>query len=833
VYLRSVSLLALTCALVSAAEPAATAESGRAQVLQGLEKLPFTGTSGRLILAGGNSFALAADAKGNIPAAGGFLDDDPAMARILVFAHDGIPSDKKLLANAVSWASGLGKRAVILSEDATWIDRLAPSTSARSLARKPADLVGAGLIFLHGAAHLDDPAWTKAILAHLEHGGGLILATTTWAQDEKGLATIQSLLKRSGLRIAGDDSFEIEKPLPLTPPSPLLSIQRAGQAVAGGKLSAADQLIAYRTLESALDLPDRPAVLDSLVASLAQKYGHIAPTAAKPYHPGKDAAADLRLAAEIVEMNHLPVDQLFVHPSAAAFPGIGSASPPMTRDITFRASSPPKDAYVNEASHGTWRETGLYAEAGKTVTVRVPAAFAGKGLKVMIGIHEDNLWRSDNAAEELLRFPSITRSFEIDKPEVKIGSPFGGLIRFFTDPGTDLGEVTAKVEGAVESPVYVMGKTTPAEWAKERAKPGQWGYLVTPRVTLYVQRAALVAVEDPAPYARHWDEVMRLGDEWLGYGKWRQRPDCAVQDVQVAAGLHHSGYPLMLGPGDGDHLIVKPDLVAKGDWGVYHELGHGFQSCFHDGYTLATHAEVDVNLLPGIVYTFLHHRTPWDGETHSTFDGPSRLAGMKKFLALPESKRTWETACESEPAYDFQFGLAEAFGWDIWKNALGRLMAFDQNPKTDPEIASLTQGDEGEIRRDRLFLCLCAASKSNLLPWFQRYGLGKGNFPLGSKVLALTKALPEWSGNRPITAIEGPGEITTATVRYKAIDPDPGQIFEWDIPSGNADHLVSLDKRSGELTVLKKPATPATLTLRVRDCGVPRTEKTLTVTLRP
>ncbi|MFD0892000.1 M60 family metallopeptidase [Luteolibacter ambystomatis] len=836
--MRFVSRLAFAAVTIGSlvtvhAEPSLEG-GGRTQVIAGLDGFPFKGTSGRLILAGEKTFALAADKQGRIPAAGGFYHDDASKGRMIVFAHDGMPTDGKLLANAAAWVAGKERKAVVLSDDPSWTDRLQKAGFKTQVASSPTSLAGASLILVHGAKHLDAAPWQKAIADHLEHGGGVIVAATTWAQDENELSQLSKLTGSAGIYPAGGDSFEIENPMALDEPSALLSISKAAAAIADPKLSAGDRKLACRTLEGAIPLPQHPPALDKLLAELATKYGHLAPTVAKPYRMGRDPLSDLRLAAEIEEMKHLPVDKLFVHPSAAAFPGAGPAGTRVSRELSFPASSPAAEAFVNEAGHGTWRETGLYAEAGQAITVRIPAALAGKGLKVVIGLHEDELWRSENAEKELLRFPSICRTFDLDKPETKIGSPFGGLIRFLVDPGVNLGEAKVRVEGAVEAPVYVLGKTTPAEWSKERAKPGEWGYLATPRVTLYVQREALVAVNDPAPYAKHWDEVMRLADEWLGYAKWRLRPDCAVQDAQVGGGLHHSGYPLMLGPGDGDHLIVKADLVANGDWGIYHELGHGFQSCFHDQYTLATHAEVDVNLMPGIVYSYLHHRTAWDGPTHDTYDGPSRMKGMKEFLELPEAERSWESACEGVAAYDFQFGLAEAFGWQVWKDALSRLMGFLQKPASDTELASLNDGDKEQQKRDRLFVCLCAASKSNLTPWFNRYGLGKGNFPLGSKALAIAAKFPEWSGNRPISGIQGPPSIgANDTATYKAIDPDPGQIFEWDIVSGNPDQSFSIDKRSGELKTLKKPAAPATLLIRVQDCGVPRTEKTMQVTVKP
>ncbi len=825
---RALTLLGLLP--LHAAFAGAPTDSAWKTMMTGVDSVSLKGVyAGRLTPVGENAFALVADKENRVCVAAGYFQDDTTKGRVVAFGHDGLPGRAPgFLKNAATWCAKPGAKIAVLGDEEA-ITTLGKAGFAATVAREPSELADADLIYLKGSAALADAGTLAAIEAHLKKGKGLVLAVTTWAQSEADSPRLEALLRRCGLHASGYYEAQSDYSQKRAP-SPLLSVSHAAGALATGKLSAKETATAARTLESALDLDPRPPRLDTLLAGLSKRYGRIAPSLENPYMMNRDPLADLRLAADMVEAGKAGPAATFVHPAAKSFPGLCGPGAPVTRDITFRAASPADSAYVNDSGHGTWIETGLYADAGRVITIRIPKKCAGKGIRAVIGIHEDRLWRSDNAAEKLVRFPDITRDIALDAAETRIGTPFGGLVRLYVKPGVDLGDITATVSGAVEAPVFELSKTTPAEWSRQRAKPGAWGYIRTPLFTAYVPRESLTALGDPTPIARHWQRVMSLADEWTGYAKWRRRPETAVQDIQITVGLHHAGYPLMLG-GDDRNLLLAPTLPTDGDWGVYHEIGHGYQSCFKDGYTIATHAEVDVNLVPGIAYYHLHGRTAWDGPTHDTYDGKSREDAMRAFLALPKEAQTWTTACESPVAYDFHFGLAEAFGWKVWKTALGRLIAFHHDEASDAELAALTEGDEDQRCRDRMLVCLSAASGYNLTPWFNRYGLGE--FPLGAKAVATIAKLPAWAGNRPVESIQGPAEIKTGATKpgailatYTAADPDPGQTFEWDISSGNEDGALRIDKRTGALSLVKPLAAGRPITLRVRDCGVPRYGKT-------
>ena len=379
---------------------------------------------------------------------------------------------------------------------------------------------------------------------------------------------------------------------------------------------------------------------------------------------------------------------------------------------------------------------------------------------------------------------------------------------------------------------------TEADW-NSRAKhaPGAWGYLKTPKWSGYVPRTILQTVEHPEAIAKYWQNAVDLADEYMGYAKWRRRGEAMLTDRDITVGYGHAGYPVMMmyaAEDEGSRALVERG-PQRGDWGFLHELGHTFQDSFDGNYTIATHAEVDVNLVPGIVMMLIHDRTAWDNNSHGTFDAKNRAKDMAAWDAKPEAERTWDKACKgSSVAYDFYFTLAECFGWDLYKKALGRLADHLHEPGKDSELDALDPKDPN-FKRNRFFLCFSQAAGRNLLPHFERYGLGRGDFGITPGVAAKVASLPEWRGNQPIASIEGPERITvkpgtttdTAVAKFKAIDPDAGTRFTYRITSGNESGAFAIEQRTGVLKVAKPSEVRAgVFTVEVTDSTIPLSTKT-------
>ena len=244
---------------------------------------------------------------------------------------------------------------------------------------------------------------------------------------------------------------------------------------------------------------------------------------------------------------------------------------------------------------------------------------------------------------------------------------------------------------------------------------------------------------------------------------------------------------------------------------------------------------MDVNLVPGLVINLVHGRTAWDNNSHSTFDAKTRIADLEKWDALPESERTWTKACKMNVAYDFYFTLAECFGWEIYQKAFSRWMNWLQKPGSDPDLDAINSRD-ANAKRDRFLLLFSQASERNLLPYFQKYGLGKDDAGLSAQLIAKVSKLPVWTGNQPITELAGPAEVRipksagagTVLASFKATDTDKGSILTYKIKGEHNAGAISLEPRTGRL-ILADPALvkAGTITIQAQDNAIPLSTRDL------
>jgi hypothetical protein len=834
-------LLTFSCAATALAGPA----EDYAALTAGVKSIAMGGTAGGVALQGHLAFPLAISTKREVALGAGYLGDTDKGARVVAMAHtsfmDGASDEgKTFLANIAHWAGRSATARVVC---------LGASTRPWKAAGLSAEAAGADLEAALGKAELavvhlhssNLKAAAGALKKFAARGGGLVLASTPWAAPKEQLEAANEILAEAGLAFTGSGPSETSYPVFEKAPSPLWSALNAIDAVVAfrrgtAKLELADQQLCAATLDAVIVGKNLAPKLATALDELSKTSGWIEVSKATPLRKTNKPieAALARYQARL--LNTLPPEQVPAHPSAKDFPGVVGDGPAVTKNIEVDAASGP-DKLINHGSK-TIVCTGVYARAGTVITVTLPEPATQAGLKVELGVHIDQNWNLNSWH----RFPQITRQFALTQPVTKAANAFGGLVNILVPENCKLGKTRVTISGAVEAPAFILGKTTEAEWnARIKNAPGAWGYIETPKWTGFIPREALQQLEHPEAVAKYWQRVVDTADEYLGYAKWRRRGEAMLTDRDITVGYGHSGYPVMMAyageNGDGPTALVQRG-PQRGDWGFLHELGHTFQDSFDSGYTIATHAEVDVNLVPGIAMMLIHDRTAWDNNCHSTFDAKNRTRDMEKWLTQPEAERTWDKACKgSSVAYDFYFTLAESFGWELYKKAFGRLADWLHEPGKDADLDALDKRSPNH-KRDRLFLCFCQAAGRNLLPHFEKYGLGRGDFALSPAVIEKVKALPAWSGNQPVASLTGP-----ATLRVKkdaaagaklgefhATDPDSGTRFTFSLPMGNEDGVFEIEKRTGVLKFAKPPAKPAyALTVRVSDSTIPATTKETTV----
>ncbi|MES2706012.1 MAG: LamG-like jellyroll fold domain-containing protein [Verrucomicrobiota bacterium] len=694
------------------------------------------------------------------------------------------------------------------------------------------------------------PSAVAKIQAFTAAGGGLVCGATPWSLGAEQLADSNNILAKFGIAWGG---YGWDGPSPFTvsatAPSPYCSAASATRDLIRDKeglmtMSAADKGTAAAAIAQAVDLAPGLAWLKAELDTLSDSahYGLISPTFGAPLVKA-DKPVEATLASyQYKKFDSIPAGELFAHPTATDWPGGVAPGGTVTKTMPVNGDVP-VDFYMNNGGSGRNIETRLYAAPGAVVTVTIPADKTAAGLNVVIGCHYDSVFHLGT----WVRFPQILRRVPLTQAVTQTGNVFGGLITFNIPAGLTLGDFEVTISGAVEAPCFQLGVDTDESWnATLKKHPGAWGCIMTENVPAYgntsafvgyVSRKALQGVISAEKVARHWQTVMETADHYMGYEGFRKRGESLATDRQLTAGAGIAGYPARMYYADSD--VIVNSFVKGGDWGFYHELGHGYQNDFDRLYTIATSSEVDVNLVPGILYTLVHKRNPWDGEISSFYTAVYRIASRNAYLALPAGQQTWGAACSTNggTAYDFYNNLAEAFGWDVYRTALHRLMVYLQDPEgsTDTDLKNISTSDPNWLR-DRFYILFCDASGRNLNAYFQRYGLGvagKGyEITQSAKDLITSRGYPVWDGNLPMTAISNPGTVTmtedaaagTLIHTFSVTDPDPGEIHTYAITAGDPGEAFALDRFTGELRVraldLEK-ASAYSLTVTAYGNGVP------------
>jgi len=828
------------------------------------------GSPGSIPIHGRASFPVLLD-DGNVPAlaAGRYGNGVSATAARAVaaghtgfFNTSGTTTTSQLFLNSVLWASRKTVPATITvgsnsSTIRTFFSTRGYLTKAisTSMSSAASDLSGCDVFVGNFHDGFTATAITK-INTFAANGGGVVVCSTPWALSTTAFNNAQSVLEPFGLSVSGSGtstgSFTVAAGSYPTYHSALNALDALlAEAQGGPTMTLAQKQVAAGAVDQVLAVRPSQAEVIAGMQTLEGSYGTIQVTAAVPLIKANKPVEAMLARYQSGKFDAMTAAELVAHPSASDWPGSPAAGSTVSKTIAVNGTVP-ADVYMNQGDRGRRIETRLYAAPGATLTVTIPADKIAAGLSIDIGCHIDVNFHLDRWN----RFPKVTRRVPLTQTVTQTGNVFGGLVWIVVPAGSNLGNFDISISGALEAPCFQLGVDTDATWNSTlKNLPGAWGCIMTenvpgygntPGFVAYVSRAQLQKVTSAEAVALHWKKVMDSADHFMGYGAFRKRGESALSDRDIVAGGGHAGYPVLMAYGDSDVLVN--DALTSGDWGYYHELGHTFQDSFNGNYGIATHGEVDVNLVPALLNNMVHDKTCWDGDIHSTFNGGNRLTKRTAFMARVAADQTWSYACsDGATAYDFYFNLAEAFGWQAYRTALSRLMTWLQGG-ADAELSALSSSDPN-YARNRFYLIFCDATGRNLDSYFQRYGIGvtgRGyEITASVKSTVAAKGYPAWIDNSAVDSITDPGTLSpseaaapgTVIADLTANDPEePGSMWTWTITSGNADGRLVIDKRSGELRVGgngldREKAASYTLNILAEDGGVARTSATRTVTV--
>jgi hypothetical protein len=413
--------------------------------------------------------------------------------------------------------------------------------------------------------------------------------------------------------------------------------------------------------------------------------------------------AKLGLTLEISRQKTLPPEKIKASPLAEAFPGaVPNTAPRVKRTIRV------------DLSILDWHSTGLYAAAGEKVTVTVPQGV--KGLKLRIGAHSDKLWN----LPQWRRAPEIDRVWPLVAGENGVANGFGGLIYVVVPSGVK-GTVEILIDHAVEAPLFVLGETTVEDWKRRvRGLPAPWAEVAGEKIIFTVPSQVVRTLDDPVSLMKWWDEVSDGAADLYAIPRRRPRPERYVADIQISAGYMHSGYPIMTHLDAAPRMVDLASLKVKGEWGLFHELGHNHQK---PDWTFGGTGEVTNNLLPLYLLETLCNHAP----IHGSFTPAVRMKKEAGYIAGGADFAAWQ----ADPflALTMYQQLRDGFGWETFTKVFAeyRDLPVDERPKGD-----LEKHDQWMVRFSR-------AAGRNLGPFFMHWGI-----PTTEGARKSIEALPAW-----------------------------------------------------------------------------------------
>jgi hypothetical protein len=705
-----------------------------ALLLDGVRQIAAPGVPGPFSIYGRRAFAVVVGRTGSERApvvAAARLGKGHAFAfgHTGYFDKDGLNTADtgRLMLNALRWAAGKAEpRVGVRQSDGLLAWLQSQNVQAQPLTGNWLEMLSAFDLLCLPQANLSNRE-IESVIKFVQSGGGLVTSGLGWGWSQlnpaKNLQTEHSanrILAHAGI-VYADGTLDRTAPQGFDAtalPSEFCHAGRALRALVGHgkgttKLDAKQISQVSSTLLVALrSVPPNDETIRPRFRQLFEDATSRAiPTHDKPLTAQGHPLDRLALTWHIESSAKQPPENVKALPSAAEFPGV---VPPdaktVTRDVEVDAATP------------DWHSTGLYAPAGKVVTVEVPPAAAKKGLRLRIGCHTDGLWGSDRWR----RAPQISRSFPLDQSQVKTASAFGGLVYVEVPRDANLGVMVLRIRGAVDAPFFALGKTDAQAWRSTiRHHPAPWAELATRKVVLSVPSRVVRSLDDPEDLMKFWDRAMDACAELAGRALHKDRPERYVCDEQISAGYMHSGYPIMMHLDVAETVVDQKRIMTNGHggvWGFFHEIGHNYQV---GDWTFSGTGEVTNNLFALYV---LEKACGWREPGHPAIKPDVREKRLKDYLAGGADFNKWK----SDPflALTMYLQLQEAFGWEAFKKVFAeyRDLPADQRPKTDAE------------KRDQWMTRFSKAVGRNLAPFFEAWGV-----PTSPQARESIAHLPAWT----------------------------------------------------------------------------------------
>lgn len=649
------------------------------ELLEGVNEIGFPGAPGMLSVFGKDAVAIVTCKKGDNRApfiACAALDK----GRLAAVPHDGYFGKEmekgdtiRLIQNLLKWTAGIParektihiglRRQNYLKNEFQKVKQAYVDLDGRDWTQK---LSQCDTIIV-GTHNLSD-AEVTALLRYVRNGGGIIAAGLGWAWQGYSAKPGQTLAEDfPGNRIFSKAGICWTSGTADKPTGGLLKVdanesvttnaldaikilQRAAVSKGKSKLVELDN-VEFILGEATRIVPQADQILrPELNRLLVENAGNIpVPSKRQPVRTA-DAAGRVLVTLQTKQALQADVDNVKSHPASAVFPGeVPSSAKRVSRKFTIDTAIP------------RWHSLGLYAAPGEIISVKTDKQNTGQKLEVRIGAHQDKLWHKT----AWRRIPEITKTFPIASTETKAANPFGGLVYIVVPKNCQLGKIDVSVSNAVESPLFMHGKTDLDEWRLNlRQQPAPWAELASSKFIITLPSDAVRQLDFPDKLMDYWDEVLDACADLGTTPRNRPYAERFVIDEQISAGYLHAGYPIMAPMNFAQVSTDLAKLRQLGDWGMYHELGHNHQvrDWTYDGM-----GEVTVNLFSLYCLDKLNPGAPVHGAITDE--------AIKKHIAKFE-----QTGVRDGPFMNLvpYVQLQEEFGWEAYKKV------FEEYRKLSP-----------------------------------------------------------------------------------------------------------------------------------------------------
>ncbi len=699
-------------------------------VLKGVPSFPLHGlVPGVLRLDSSKARTLLSDDERQVFGALGLSSG----GRVVAFAHDAFlsgsrfqeePALLRIATNAIRWLGRAEAPAVGIDPGLAALEPIfkAQGFDVRQIA--PADLDRQVDVYCFAGQRAIPGAGLDHIRRFLLKGGGVLTVATPWAfasafPDFHRLPS-NEIAMLAGIEFLPEGVARVESAVVTSQPTLAEVIAAARELSKPGAPPDPGAIVRLRGALR-LDPADLSEVLP-VIAALDQAIGPVIPSAKAPLV----AAAD-PLRQAVVEIRSgfnrtLPAELIGALPTAADFPGaVPDRAARVVRQLevdgTWRGWLPGRQAGGWLA--GELRSTGFYAAPGEIVQVQVPPAMHGCGFEVVIGSYGGSL----ENRPEWRRYPQTQRAFPILERVTKAANGLGGLLLIRVPRGANLGTQPVAIAGAVEAPLFELGKTSLEDWRNRvRKLPGPWSELAGNRIILTVPSEAIRSLDDPETLMKTWDEMLDKAAVLASIDRSGYRKERLIFDRQTSAGSLHSGYPVAahLGP-DLERALDAGKLKGEGSWGFFHEFGHNHQ---HDLWALPGTGETTCNLWS--VYLF----EEWTGRSR---DGahpdvhPLRRQQLRR--AYFDGGRDFAGKWNVFTALDCYLLIQEKFGWDPFRTVFAEYNAL---PESDWPRSQQDRNDQWVLR-------LSNACGANLAAYYRAW-----NLPVSASVEGQLSGLLQW-----------------------------------------------------------------------------------------